>query len=120
MIIINDHEALVRMIAERTGEAPEAIAEQLSSLPNDKKEAINNLAQAIFKIADTWRNEIDLTATELRWKAAIDFRNGSKTVATFEEIGGILGDVVERGPNWNEIDQIVITLNRRSDDKAAA
>jgi hypothetical protein len=51
----------------------------------------------------------------LRWRAVIDFRNGSRTVATIEEIEE-LHPIVERGPDWNTIDKIVITLNRRSDD----
>jgi hypothetical protein len=58
------------------------------------------------------------TAT-LRWKAEIMFRDGTEDIRTFEEIKE-LHNIVERGPDWNEIDKIVFTLNRRSDGLDAA
>jgi hypothetical protein len=48
-----------------------------------------------------------------RWMAEIHYNNGDplKAVA-FEELAE-LHDIVELGPDWNTIDQIVVTLNRR-------
>ena len=49
-----------------------------------------------------------------RWMAKISYRTGRPTqVIAFEELHD-LHEIVERGPNWNEIEHIVITLNRRS------
>ena len=49
-----------------------------------------------------------------RWMAEISYRTGRPTkVIAFEELHD-LHEIVERGPNWNEIEHIVITLNRRS------
>jgi hypothetical protein len=49
-----------------------------------------------------------------RWMAEIAYRNGDAPgLIEFEEIGDLQG-FVEMGPNWNEIEQIVITLNRSS------
>lgn len=49
-----------------------------------------------------------------RWMAEISYTGGRpmKTVA-FEELDE-LHDIVERGPDWNEIERIVVTLNRPS------
>ncbi len=53
-----------------------------------------------------------------RWMAEIAYFKGlaPKTVA-FEELED-LHDIVERGPDWNEIDRIVVTLNRPSVEPA--
>lgn len=51
-----------------------------------------------------------------RWHAAIHYRAEAGVVDVehdFEEIKE-LHDIVERGPDWNTIDQIVVTLARRS------
>ncbi|HEX9231344.1 MAG TPA: hypothetical protein VF869_05520 [Jatrophihabitantaceae bacterium] len=46
--------------------------------------------------------------------AEITYRTGrTMAVVAFEELRE-LHDIVERGPNWNEIDQIVVTLNLSS------
>ncbi len=51
---------------------------------------------------------------DLRWMAEITYRTGrTMAVVAFEELRE-LHDIVERGPNWNEIDQIVVTLNLSS------
>jgi hypothetical protein len=47
-----------------------------------------------------------------RWRAEISYPNGI-AVHTFEEIEE-LHNIVERGPDWNCIENIVITLNRGS------
>ena len=48
-----------------------------------------------------------------RWRARITYlRNRPPLGVTFEELDE-LHDIIERGPDWNEIDQIVIMLNRR-------
>jgi hypothetical protein len=47
-----------------------------------------------------------------RWMAEIGYRDGRKTdIVTFEEISE-LERIVESGPDWHEIENIVITLNR--------
>lgn len=47
-----------------------------------------------------------------RWMAEITYLSERpKAIVAFEEIAD-LDRIVERGPDWNEIDQIVITLNR--------
>jgi hypothetical protein len=49
-----------------------------------------------------------------RWMAEITYRDGTEPqVVAFEEIAD-LHDIVERGPNWNAIEQIVVTLNLSS------
>ncbi len=51
-----------------------------------------------------------------RWMAEITYRHGREpSIVQFEEIAE-LHDIVELGPNWNTIEQIVITLNRPSVD----
>ncbi|MGY4287742.1 hypothetical protein ACVWXO_006962 [Bradyrhizobium sp. LM2.7] len=53
-----------------------------------------------------------------RWMAEIQYNNGEPPeVATFEELAE-LHDIVELGPDWNTIEQIV-TLNRPSVTPAA-
>lgn len=47
-----------------------------------------------------------------RWMAEITYRDGSApTLHRFEEIED-LDELIERGRDWNDIDQITITLNR--------
>lgn len=47
-----------------------------------------------------------------RWMAEITYTTGrAVTVVKFEEIED-LDEIIEHGPNWEEIDQIVITLNK--------
>ncbi|WP_156041786.1 hypothetical protein [Bradyrhizobium sp. URHD0069] len=49
-----------------------------------------------------------------RWMAEIHYNNGEPPgVVAFEELAE-LHDIVELGPDWNAIDQIVVTLNRPS------
>ena len=49
-----------------------------------------------------------------RWMAEITYRdNGRPLIEQFEELYE-LHHIVEVGPNWNEIEQIVVTLNRSS------
>jgi hypothetical protein len=51
--------------------------------------------------------------------AEIFYRNGRDVeVVTFEEMAE-LHDIVEMGPNWNEIERIVVTLNLNSADLSA-
>jgi hypothetical protein len=45
-----------------------------------------------------------------RWMAEIRYLDGNQQTITFEELED-LDEIVERGPDWNTIDQIVITLN---------
>ena len=49
-----------------------------------------------------------------RWMAEITYRNGDPPyIVDFEEITD-LHDLIEMGPNWNVIEQIVVTLNLSS------
>ena len=49
-----------------------------------------------------------------RWMAEITYRDGTKPLfIEFDEIAD-LHDIVEMGPNWIFIEQIVVTLNRSS------
>jgi hypothetical protein len=51
------------------------------------------------------------TGMTKRWMAEITYRNGdAPTVVQFEELAE-LHDIVEMWADWNEIEQIVITLN---------
>jgi hypothetical protein len=43
--------------------------------------------------------------------AEIIFRDGTRRTLAIEELED-LDEIVEQGPDWNTIDQIVITLNR--------
>ena len=46
-----------------------------------------------------------------RWRAEITYRSERPTkLISFEEIQE-LHDIVEQGPDWNEINHIVVTLN---------
>jgi hypothetical protein len=47
-----------------------------------------------------------------RWMAEITYRTDRETdVVTFEEVVD-LHEIIELGPDWHEIDEILITLNR--------
>lgn len=49
-----------------------------------------------------------------RWMAEIIYRaeiDRAPAIVAFEELS-VLHDIIERGPDWNEIDQIIVTLNR--------
>lgn len=48
-----------------------------------------------------------------RWMAEIFYVSGPPKVIAFEEIED-LDEIIEHGPDWNEIDRIVLTLNRSS------
>jgi hypothetical protein len=49
-----------------------------------------------------------------RWMAEIAYNSGRPTeLVAFEEIAE-LHQIVELGPDWNEIERIVITLNQPS------
>jgi hypothetical protein len=46
-----------------------------------------------------------------RWMAEISYRNGMRPeIVQFEELYE-LHKIIEHGPDWNDIEQIVITLN---------
>jgi hypothetical protein len=50
----------------------------------------------------------------LRWLAQITYNDGTPDQSiAFEELDE-LHDIIERGPDWNAINKIVVTLNRRS------
>jgi hypothetical protein len=47
-----------------------------------------------------------------RWMAEVSYRDGTPPlILHFEELHA-LEDIIERGPDWNTIETIVITLNR--------
>jgi hypothetical protein len=51
-----------------------------------------------------------------RWMAEIYYRNGlSPQIVTFEELAE-LQEIVEFGPDWNDIEKIEIHLDRKSRD----
>jgi hypothetical protein len=53
-----------------------------------------------------------------RWMAEVSYLDGRPPdVFAFCELRD-LHDLIERGPNWNEIDRIVVTLNRPSVEPA--
>lgn len=53
-----------------------------------------------------------------RWKATIFYRSDVGAVDIEHGIEELeeLQDLVERGPDWNTIDRIVVTLDRKCDD----
>jgi hypothetical protein len=51
------------------------------------------------------------TSVPDRWMAEISYLDGRQECIAFEELED-LDEIVERGPDWNTIDKIVITLNR--------
>jgi hypothetical protein len=51
------------------------------------------------------------TSVPDRWMAEINYLDGKQVSIAFEELED-LDEIVERGPDWNTIDKIVITLNR--------
>lgn len=55
--------------------------------------------------------------TDNRWRAVVTYRSseaGPVDVEHFIEEIDDLADIVERGPDWNAIERIEITLNRTS------
>lgn len=55
----------------------------------------------------------------MRWHATIYYRSetgGIDLECDFEELEE-LHDIVERGPDWNTIDKIVVTLARKTSEK---
>jgi hypothetical protein len=53
-------------------------------------------------------------AAYLRWMAEITYNTGrGPQIVQFEELYE-LQDIIEHGPNWNEIEQIVVILNGSS------
>lgn len=54
-----------------------------------------------------------------RWHVTIYYRSETGGVDVEHDIEEIdeLHDIVERGPDWNSIDKIVVTLARKSDDR---
>jgi hypothetical protein len=60
----------------------------------------------------------DDEVTTARWKATIYYRSGFGLIDVEHGIEEIedLQDIVERGPDWNAIDKIVITLDRKAYD----
>jgi hypothetical protein len=51
------------------------------------------------------------TSVPDRWMAEISYLDGKQKTIAFEELED-LDEIVERGPDWNTIEKIVITLNR--------
>ncbi|MGY8683336.1 hypothetical protein Q2941_36990 [Bradyrhizobium sp. UFLA05-153] len=51
------------------------------------------------------------TSVPDRWMAEISYSDGKQETIAFEELED-LDEIVERGPDWNTIEKIVITLNR--------
>lgn len=57
---------------------------------------------------------------EKRWKAVLTYRSQATGLVPVEhEIEELeeLHEIVERGPDWNALDSIVITLLRHHDDR---
>ena len=56
--------------------------------------------------------------TTARWKAVIHYRSEIGPIDVEHGIEEIedLQEIVERGPDWNAIDHIVITLDRKAYD----
>jgi len=55
--------------------------------------------------------------TDLRWRAVVTYRSiklGQIDVEHFFEEIEDLHDIVERGPDWNAIERIDVTLNRKA------
>ena len=57
-------------------------------------------------------------ATTARWKATIWYNSETGPLDVEHGIEELeeLHDIVERGPDWNTIDRITITLDRKSDE----
>lgn len=57
-------------------------------------------------------------AETARWKAVIYYRtdNGSVDVEHGIEELEELQDIVERGPDWNTVERIVVTLDRKTSE----
>ena len=58
------------------------------------------------RMADRWMAEIHYRIGQVDGADAVDL-----VTVSFEEVED-LDEIIERGPDWNTIDQIVITLNR--------
>jgi hypothetical protein len=56
----------------------------------------------------------DYDSTKPRWKVKITYRDTPVRTVLIEEIKELQA-IIERGPNWNLLDRIIVTLNRRSD-----
>lgn len=54
-----------------------------------------------------------------RWHATIYYHSDSGGIDVEHDIEEIeeLHDIVERGPDWNTIDKIVVTLARKADER---
>lgn len=54
----------------------------------------------------------------MRWHATIFYRSEAGTVDVDHDIEELeeLHDLVERGPDWNTIEQIIVTLARTTDE----
>jgi len=55
--------------------------------------------------------------TDLRWRAVVTYRSiklGQIDVEHFFEEIEDLHDIIERGPDWNAIERIDVTLNRKA------
>jgi len=54
-----------------------------------------------------------------RWLATIYYRSDAGGVDVDHDIEELeeLHDIVERGPDWNTIDKIVVTLARKADER---
>lgn len=58
-------------------------------------------------------------ASPLRWQASIAYRTANGPVykmASFEELSE-LEDIIERGPHWDSIIRVIVTLNRAAQDR---
>lgn len=55
----------------------------------------------------------------MRWHATIFYRSEAGTVDVDHDIEELeeLHDLVERGPDWNTIEQIIVTLARTTDEE---
>lgn len=72
----------------------------------------SKFAEKEKQMAETLAEKI---VASLRWRAQITYNDGTLgTDITFEELDELQA-IVERGPDWNVIHKIVVTLNRRSD-----
>lgn len=54
----------------------------------------------------------------MRWHATIFYRSEAGTVDVDHDIEELeeLHELVERGPDWNTIEQIIVTLARTTDE----
>lgn len=59
----------------------------------------------------TMHDDLSDSTPPHRWMAEIYYHDAPMEIVTFEELEE-LHDIVERGPDWNTIDRIVVSLNR--------